>query len=113
MFALLFTGNIGKNIRKKEFKEYKVVNFSVAVQLGYGEKKDLIWVHCAWWNAPDKQTSLLKSGMKVWIMGLPSIDKYKNSEGKEIEGFKCRIDKLEIIDFKTSEPTEDCDSSHL
>lgn len=65
------TGNLGKDCRKGEAGGTSVLNFSIGVKSGYGDKEQTLWVDCALWGkqAESKLADYLVKGQKVAVTG--------------------------------------------
>lgn len=65
------TGNLGKDCRKGEVGGTSVLNFSIGVKSGYGDKVQTLWVDCALWGkqADSKLADYLVKGQKVAVTG--------------------------------------------
>jgi single-strand DNA-binding protein len=65
------TGNLGKDCRKGEAGGTAVLNFSIGVKSGYGDKEQTLWVDCALWGkqAESKLAGYLVKGQKVAVTG--------------------------------------------
>ncbi len=65
------TGNLGKDCRKGEAGGTAVLNFSIGVKSGYGDKEQTVWVDCALWGkqAESKLADYLVKGQKVAVTG--------------------------------------------
>lgn len=65
------TGNLGKDCRKGEVSGTAVLNFSIGVKSGYGDKEQTLWVDCALWGkqAESKLADYLVKGQKVAVTG--------------------------------------------
>lgn len=65
------TGNLGSDCRKNTVGGSAVVNFSVAVKSGFGDKAQTIWVDVAVWGkqAESKLSDYLLKGQQVAVTG--------------------------------------------
>ena len=65
------TGNLGKDCRKGDAGGTAVLNFSIGVKSGYGDKEQTLWVDCALWGkqAESKLADYLVKGQKVAVTG--------------------------------------------
>lgn len=65
------TGNLGKDCRKNNVGGTSVLNFSIGVKSGYGDKEQTLWVDCALWGkqAESKLADYLVKGQKVAVTG--------------------------------------------
>ena len=65
------TGNLGKDCRKGEASGTAVLNFSIGVKSGYGDKEQTLWIDCALWGkqAESRLADYLVKGQKVAVTG--------------------------------------------
>lgn len=65
------TGNLGKDCRSGRAGDTAVLNFSIGVKSGYGDKEQTLWVDCAIWGkqAESKLADYLVKGQKVAVTG--------------------------------------------
>jgi len=74
-------GRIGKDAVTRTAGSDKVTGFSLAMDNGFGDKKQTHWVDCAYWGAGGKAVSqYLTKGQTVVVSGevslTPASDKY-------------------------------------
>jgi single-strand DNA-binding protein len=93
MNLLAFTGNLGQDCRKGTGGN-AVVNFSVAMKSGFGDKATTIWVDCALWGkqAESKLPEYLVKGQQVAISGEMGI---REHDGKTY--ITCRVSSVDLI----------------
>ena len=78
--AISMTGNLGKDATLKEVGSSKVLSFSLANSIGFGDKKQTLWFNCSMWgNAGEKLQEHLTKGKNVFVTGELSTHEY---EGK-------------------------------
>jgi single-strand DNA-binding protein len=77
MIALQAFGTLGKDAEVKDINGKKVINFSVAVNQGYGDNKTTLWIDCAKWGEKTGIAEYLKKGTKVALSGEPSLRKWE------------------------------------
>ena len=70
-------GTLGKDAEVKSLNGKNVINFSVAVNQGYGDNKTTLWVDCAKWGEKTGIAEYLKKGTKVALHGEPSLRKWE------------------------------------
>lgn len=65
------TGNLGNDCRTNNVNGSSVINFSVAVKSGWGDKAQTIWVDCAVWGkqAEGRLSEFLLKGQQVAVTG--------------------------------------------
>ena len=84
-----FAGNLGRSADFKVLDSgQKVLNFSVAVRVGWGDREETLWVECALWgDRGEKLQQYLNKGTKVAVAGdvnLRLFDKKDGSAGGSI-----------------------------
>lgn len=64
-------GRIGKDAELRQTKEKTAVsNFSLAVEVGWGERKKTLWLDCALWGKQaESLTQYLLKGKMIAILG--------------------------------------------
>ena len=97
MFNCQFIGSLGKDSEVKEIGSTKVINFSVAVNTGYGDKKETIWIECAKFGEKTGVAEYLKKGTKVYISGQPGLRSYDKKDGTHATSFTLRVNEIELI----------------
>jgi len=103
MINLSFTGNIGKDAEQTSKPSWSndVINFSVAVSVGFGENEKTLWVNVAKWVKPDSNLCQhLKKGTKVYISGIPSVRAYQNNMGESVGVLDVDAQIVEILSSK-------------
>jgi single-strand DNA-binding protein len=94
MNVLTFTGNLGNDCRKGNAGGSAVVNFSVAMKSGYGDKAQTVWVDCALWGkqAESRLPEYLVKGAQVAVSGEMGT---REHEGKTY--VTCRVSSISLI----------------
>lgn len=70
MNLLTCIGNVGKDAALKTVGSDQVANFSVAINSGYGEKKQTVWLDCALWGKrAEKVYSYIRKGDRIGVSG--------------------------------------------
>lgn len=82
------TGNLGQDCRTNEVSGTAVVNFSVAVKSGFGDKEQTLWIDCAQWGkaAEGKLPDYLVKGQQVAVSGELST---QEKDGKTYLKLRC------------------------
>lgn len=96
MIHLSFIGTLGKDAEVRDAGSTKVINFSVAVNVGYGDKKTTMWVECAKFGDKTTVADFLKKGTKVFAAGEPSLRTWE-SNGKTGTSLQLRVGELELL----------------
>lgn len=85
MNVIFFTGNIRQDAESRSTRAGEVVNFSVAVQQGFGRDAETAWYRCSIWG--QRGVNLLphlKKGTKVVVMGTLKIGEYNDKPTYEV-----------------------------
>ncbi len=99
MIKTQLIGKLGKDAEVRDIsgtKPTKVINFSVAVDTGYGDKKTTLWVECAKFGENTGVAPYLKKGTQVHVAGEPGIRQWE-SNGKSGVSFTLRVDTIELL----------------
>jgi single-strand DNA-binding protein len=94
MELLVMTGNLGRDVSEKFTPSGKLVGeFSVAVEVGFGDNKHTEWLDCVIWGQKDKsgEETLLFArwagkGTKVLLRGTPKVECWIAKDGGEAKG---------------------------
>jgi single-strand DNA-binding protein len=99
---MVLIGRLTKDASVKTLKdERKVINFSVAVNNGYKDKKTDKWVSipsyfgCSYWLSLSI-APLLKKGCLVELTGRVSVNAYKDMEGEAQATLNYHVDTIKI-----------------
>lgn len=91
MEKLILTGNLGHAATLHDVETpsgpKQVVNFTVAVRRGWGERETTQWYGCAWWgDRAAKAAPYLVKGKRVLLEGTPDVRVWKARETGEPRG---------------------------
>lgn len=95
MIAATIVGRLGKDAEVKQLQGGTVINFSVAVDTGYGDKKETLWIDCAKWGEKTGVAAYLKKGQQVALTGEPGLRKWDGGATITL-----RVATLELIGSK-------------
>jgi single-strand DNA-binding protein len=89
MNVLTATGNLGQDCKTNNVGGTAVVNFSVAMKSGFGDKAQTIWLDCALWGkqAESGLVDYLKKGQQVGVSGDLSL--FEADNGKTYLKLRC------------------------
>jgi len=89
-----FTGNLGGDCRVGSTGTATVVNFTVAVKSGFGDKAQTLWVDCSLWGkqAEGKLPEYLVKGQQVAIHGELG---QREKDGKTY--LTCRVNGIDLV----------------
>jgi len=98
MNVLTITGNLGKDCRKGDVGGTSVLNFSVAMKSGFGDKAVTIWVDCALWGkqAESRLSDYLLKGQQVAVSGEMGT---REHDGKTY--ITMRVNSIDLIGGKS------------
>lgn len=96
-----FVGRLGNDPELKDVGSTQVLEFTVANNTGFGDKKTTNWFRCAYWGARAVSVQqYLSKGKQIFITGELTIRKYDKKDGSG-EGYSHDIN-VNAIDFVSS-----------
>jgi len=98
MNSINFVGRLGTEPELKEVGSSQVLEFSMANDTGYGDKKVTNWYRISIWGK--RATSLkryLEKGKQAWICGELTLRKYTAKDGAEKISPEIKVSELEFI----------------
>ena len=97
-----FSGNLGRDAESKYLPSGTgVMEFSMAVNSGFGENKTSWWLKCAMFGERGiNLTQYLTKGQQVAVSGEFVPRPYKDSSGGEKISLELRINALELLGSK-------------
>ena len=104
---LVIEGRLGKDAEMRYLETGKaVVNFSLAYDHGYGDKKETVWVQCSMFGErAEKLTQYLTKGKAVLVDGkLNPVNTYTKKDGTAGASLRMTVNELA---FTGSKPVED------
>ncbi len=76
-------GRLGKDAEVKTLDSgKKVINFSIAVDQGYGDNKTTLWINCQKWGENTNVSQFLLKGKQVAVAGEPTLRSFDGKDGK-------------------------------
>lgn len=99
MIQTTLTGRLGKPAEVRPAGNTQVINFSCAVDVGYGDKKHTLWIECAKFGDNVKVAEFLQKGTQVLIMGEPDLRVWE-SNGKQGATITVRVERIELLGGK-------------
>lgn len=94
-----FAGRLGRgaDLRQGDSPSKSVANFSVAVNVGFGEKKRTIWIGCALWGErAEKLAQYLTKGTAVTVSGDVDLRTYDKKDGTTGAEITCNVQRLTL-----------------
>lgn len=98
MLQLTIAGNIGKDaVVRTTQGDKNVTSFTVAVNIGSGDKKRTEWIDCALWgNRGDALCPYLTKGTTVSVTGQPRIRQYE-SNGEPRAQMQMSVSEISLL----------------
>ena len=89
-----FVGRLPRDAQLKDVGVNKVCNFSIASDVGFGDKKKTLWIECAMWGKRGEAlNSSLVRGQQVTLVGELSTREYE-SDGVNKTSLSLNIQSL-------------------
>ena len=107
-----FTGRLGRDAEQKYLSTgTAVLEFSIAVDTGFGDKKRSFWIKCAMFgDRGPKLAQYLTKGQQVAVSGEFDPRPYQAKDGAEKISLELRISAVELIggknDTQQSQPEQ-------
>jgi single-strand DNA-binding protein len=112
MNQFTFTGRLTKDCSINNAGNTKVINFTTAVDVGYGDKKHALFIDCARFSDNIKVAEYLVKGQQVAVSGEADLRTWE-SNGKHGANITCRVNNVELIGGKAQEkPVQNNTASH-
>lgn len=93
-------GRLGKDCSVNSPNGKQVINFSVAIDIGYGDKKSTLWAECAYWTDKGNIANFLKKGTQVFVSGEPAVRTYQTNDGKTGASLTVRVFSVQLLGGK-------------
>ena len=103
MNIFTFTGNLGKDADQRFTPSGdSVVQFSVPVKSGFGDKAITSWIRCSMFgDRGGKVLPYLKKGQLVGVSGEFAARPWKNKDGQDQVSNEVRVNSLEFLGSKS------------
>jgi len=100
-----FSGNLGKDAESRYTPSGDVVvQFSVGVKSGYGDKATTTWARCAMWGKRGEAVAqYLTKGQLVGISGEVTLREYTDKEGQKRSSLEVRVNDLTLLGKRDGE----------
>lgn len=91
-----FAGNVGRADLRSTPSGQMVLNFSVAVRTGWGDKEKTLWVACALWGErAEKLAPYVVKGTRLTVSGDVDVRQYEAKDGMRAE-LTCNVQRLTL-----------------
>lgn len=98
MSFLTLCGRLGRDsdLRQASEPSKSVLNFSVAEDVGYGDRKKTQWWSCALWGQrAEKIAQYLTKGTPVTVIGNPELREYDKKDGTR--GYELTLRVIDVV----------------
>ena len=97
-----FTGRLGRDAEQKYLPNgTAVTEFSVAVDVGFGDKKTTLWPRCAMFgDRGAKVAQYLLKGQQVGVSGSVNMREWTNKDSETKTSLEVRVSELDLIGSK-------------
>jgi single-strand DNA-binding protein len=103
-------GRIGKDADLRSVNGTAVSNFSLAVEVGYGERKKTLWLDCALWGKQaESLTKYLTKGKTIAVLGSLDVSAWVSHQDGEPRG-SIQVIVSEVTLCGVAPPATDGDS---
>jgi single-strand DNA-binding protein len=102
-------GNLGRDaevrlVPRVGGSSLPVVNFSLAVKIGYGDTETTEWRDCSYWGERAQKVSrFLTKGKQLLVVGEPTLRSYPKKDGSTGCVMSIRVDELHFVGGKPGE----------
>lgn len=96
MNSISVSGRLGKDGELKTIGQgTQVLNFSIADDVGFGDKKTTQWFNCAiFGKRAEALAKYLKKGMNVTAIGEFKVRQYQKNDGTQGHSLEINVDRL-------------------
>ncbi len=104
MNVFIFSGNLGSDAEMRFTKGgTQVVQFSVAVTSGWGDKKKTNWVRCTLFgNRGESLAPYLNKGQQVVVSGEFSINEWEGQNGEKNKSPEVKVNEITLVGGKST-----------
>ena len=101
-------GNLGRDAEVRMVSRtagaIPVVNFSLAVKIGYGESETTEWRDCSWWGErAEKCARWLAKGKQLLVVGEPTLRTFEKKDRTMGAVMSIRVDEVHFVGGKPGE----------
>ena len=101
-------GNLGRDAEVRMVSRaagaIPVVNFSLAVKIGYGDGETTEWRDCSWWGErAEKCSRWLAKGKQLLVVGEPTLRTFEKKDRTTGAVLSIRVDEVHFVGGKPSE----------
>ena len=101
-------GNLGRDAEvrlvPRAAGSLPVVNFSIAVKIGYGDSESTEWRDCSWWGERAQKCSRwLTKGKQLLVVGEPTLRTFEKKDRTLGAVISIRVDEVHFVGGKPGE----------
>jgi single-strand DNA-binding protein len=103
-----FTGRVGGDaeLRTTQSGE-KVLQFSVANDVGFGSNKTTQWVSCSFWGKRGETVAtMIRKGDKIGVSGELKLEEFKRKDGSPGSKLAVRVNDVDLAVRQSQEDEE-------
>ena len=101
MIHATILGRLGRDPELKQLDNGAVLNFSLATDHGFGERKETMWIRCAiFGKRADTLAKYLEKGSQVLVVGELFTRTWEKKDGTMATELECRVSELEFAGSK-------------
>ena len=98
---LSLVGRVGKDSELKQVGQHQLLEFSLAGDTGFGDKKVTSWFNCAiWGDRAEKLEQHITKGKQVYVSGELTLRKYTSKAGKDGVSADLKVAQLDFVGGK-------------
>ena len=96
--SISFVGRIGQDPELKDVGSSQVLEFSIANDTGFGDRKTTNWFRCAYWGKRGASVQqYLSKGKQVFITGELTLREYTDKEGAKRISPDLNVSALDFV----------------
>ena len=101
MNSCVFVGRLGRDAELKNVNDSSLLVFNVASDVGFGDKKNTIWVECnLWGKRAETLHKYLKKGTTVTVIGELSERHFTGNDGVEKKNLALKLGNVSFATEK-------------
>lgn len=93
-----FSGRCGGDAEVRKTQDgTAVVQFQVANDIGFGDRKTSQWVSCSWWGSrAEKVAQYIRKGDKLVVSGEVKLEEFKRRDGSPGSKMAVRVNDVDL-----------------
>lgn len=104
----IFSGHLGRDAELRDANGSPVANFALGVNVGFGDKKETLWVDCSMWGErATKVAPFLRKGRPVSVSGDVSLRQFCKRDGTAGAAMALNVQRLTLQGSAGTEPAAD------